>query len=306
MTDMWVPPRLSASVALLLAANGVQAEGEVTLHTPRGFGYFIGDSFAHEAIIELDPAASLDPASLPRPGPLTYWLELTDSTLEDLGADAMARRYRLRLRYQTFYAPLEPRMLATPGLSLAVLDGDRRSSVQVPAWSFLMSPLREIVSTRAGASLALRPDVTRGAHDLTMAHRVAAASAVVASAALLALAWVRGWGFGRRHRPFAAAAREVARRLAATQGPEGYLASLLVLHRAFDVAAGRRLLADDVASFLDSRPGLRGIARETSEFFEASRQAFFGAGAEPASAVLSRRDLAAFARRLAKLERAGA
>lgn len=303
-------PRLVAAALLPLLARGGQdavSAAEVTLRAPRAFGYFIGDTFTHEATITLDPGTTLDPASLPRPGPVTYWLEILQVDLDDLGSDSDARRYRLHLRYQTFYAPLEPRMLSTPELSLKVVGGDWTSSLAVPAWPFLMSPLREIISTRAGASLALQPDATFGPHDLTLEQRVTAVAAGVASFALVALAWVRRWGpFRERHRPFGTAAREVASRLAATEGSEGYLAALLTLHRAFDLAAGRRLLADDLASFLESRPGFRGIAQDTARFFEASRQAFFGVGTESAGAVLTRADLASLAKRLAKLERAGA
>jgi mxaA protein len=310
MTAMPACLRSVVAVSLLLMPSVAPAADKVNrveLLTPRAFGYFIGDAFTHEATITLDPGASLDRASLPRPGPLTYWLELTAVDLDDLGSAQSGRRYRLLLRYQTFYAPLEPKVLSTPELPLVALEADQRSSIVIPAWSFLMSPLREIISSRAGASLALHPDAVPRTHMLGVEQGLAAVSAAMAIAALGGLAWLRGSGFFRkRHRPFGAAARRVTRCLATSRKAETYLAALLALHRAFDAAAGHRLLADDLPSFLELRPGFRSVAGETAGFFTASRHAFFGGGAEQANALLPASDLVSLARRLAALERAGA
>lgn len=302
--------RSIALVLLLLALQGpheARGAGRVELLAPRPFGYLIGDIFTHEVMITLDPGATLETASLPRPGPRTYWLDLVAVDVRDLGASPEARRYQLRLRYQSFYAPLEPKMLATPPLDLAVLAPDGRGSLEVPAWSFLMSPLREIVSTRAGASMALQPDVAPRPHDLALERGLVSASAGLALIVLAALAWLRGWrGFRKRHRPFELAARNIAKCLAAPPKLENYLDALLALHRAFDAAAGRRLLADDLRGFIDSRPGFRSLADEMARFFAASRQAFFGTGTDGATRLLPATELDRLARRLARLERAGA
>jgi mxaA protein len=303
--------RRSLAIALCLAGlvsfETADAANTVDFHAPRAFGYFIGDLFTHEVTVHLDPGISLDRASLPRRGPLTYWLDLVSVDLEETGTIAAGKSYRLYLLYQTFYAPLEPKSLTTPVYSLSARSPEETIHLEIPAWPFLMSPLREIIPSKAGASMDLQPDVDPRPHQLMTEQRLILVSLALATSALLALAWRRGWGFfGKRQRPFGSAARKIKRYSDDPANVEAYLSALLTLHRAFDAAAGRRLLADDLALFLNLRPGFRAAATEIARFFAASRQAFFGAGTESARSLLPICDLGSLARRLAQLERAGA
>jgi mxaA protein len=299
----------SAALAIFIAFAGTAEAGtgnRVELISPRPFGYLIGDVFDHEAIITLEPGAVTDKATLPRPGPLSYWLDLVASDLDDLGIANEGHIYRLRLKYQTFYAPLEPKSLATPELTLGVLSNGSRSEIKVPAWQFLMSPLREIIAGRAGAAMALQPDVRPRFYPLALEWKLLLIAGAVAVFSLTGLAWLRGWGpFCRNYQPFIYAARKVAQSLAASSS-DGYRQALLALHRGFDAAAGKRLLADDIETFVARRPGFRSLSGEIARFFAASRQLFFGAREEQAKAVLPASDLEELARRLASLERSGA
>jgi mxaA protein len=305
MTSLLRPVAIACSLAISASLQGAAAADRVELLAPRAFGYLIGDTFTHQVRITLDPTSSLETASLPRPGPLTYWLDLVAVDLEDLGVSREAHDYRLLLRYQAFYAPLEPKQLATPALTLVVRNEVRQSELDVPAWPFLMSPLREIVARRGSSAMALQPDVVAGPHRLVLDQQLAVLSACAAIAAVIGLGWLRGWGPARRHQPFILAARKVARCLRASRA-EAYREALLVLHRAFDAAAGQRLLADDLESFLARRPGFLALADEIAGFFAASRQTFFGAGEARAQAMFSASALEALTRRLAGLERSGA
>ncbi|MBS7538863.1 nonribosomal peptide synthetase MxaA [Ancylobacter lacus] len=296
------------------AGGGVRA---VDLYAPRAFGYVLGDAFSHQVEIALDPAFTLDAAALPRPRAVTYWLELREVRLEDLGRHDGARRYRLHLGYQTFYAPLEPKRLEVPAVMLAATDGTRRVEARVPAWSFLMSPLREVSGAAPGEALRLRPDA--GARPVPTGGALAqlAAAGGAGLLALAALAFQMGWWPFRpgASRPFAAAARRVRRRLDASAGEmdssstsphsSSYAAALLELHRAFDASAGRRLLADDLDGFLAARPGLAAAAPEIRRLFAASRLAFFGENIDIAKTCLPAAELGGLARRLARLERRG-
>ena len=84
---------------------------------------------------------------------------------------------------------------------------------------------------------------------------------------------------------------------------EGYRLFQDRLHRAVDDSAGRRVLADDLPTFLDHRPQFKPLAPELSLFFESSRDAFFGA--DPAAALkrFPARTLVAFGNGLAAAER---
>ncbi len=204
--------QLRAALGLWLAticAAATQAQVRaVDLYAPRAFGYAIGDIVAHRVEIELDGAYRLDPASLPQPHALNYWLELKDVRVEDHGPDGGARRYTINLVYQTFYAPLEPKRLDIPALALSAVSGEHRAAVTVPAWSFLMSPLREIVATGPGQTMALRPDIPPRPIPTARTLHALIATAAVAALALAALVWQMGWWpFNRLAQPAVRASR---------------------------------------------------------------------------------------------------
>ncbi|MGQ9369564.1 hypothetical protein [Azospirillum sp. ST 5-10] len=300
-------------MALLVGAwagggrDAAAAVRSVELAAPRPFGFFIGDVIRHEVTIAADPGFRVAPASLPQPGPVTYWLDLRAVELEPPDARGGVQRQRVRLEYQTFYAPLEPRALEVPSFTLTLHDGARRTDAVVPAWTFLMSPLREIRPQGDGGP-HLRPDVPARPVDLA-AWSLAAAGSGTALPALLALvAWHRGWWpfRGRTRRPFVRALRLARLDLQMDGDAAAYRGALLAFHRAFDATAGRRVLADDVPAFLDAAPAFRPLRRDIERFFAASRHAFFATDTDAAVDLLPPRALLAFGRRLTAAEREAA
>ncbi|MCZ7153695.1 hypothetical protein, partial [Salmonella enterica] len=76
MSAMRLPP-LALVLALAPLPAAAQLRG-VELRTPRAFGYFQGDLVQVQAEIRTDPGFTLQRPSLPKPGPVTYWLDLRD------------------------------------------------------------------------------------------------------------------------------------------------------------------------------------------------------------------------------------
>lgn len=298
---------LVLTAAMLTSCPALAQLRSVDLYAPRPFGHVIGDTLALSAEIALDAPYVLDPASLPQPRPLDYWLDLRDVRLNDHGIEDGVRRYTLDLVYQTFYAPLEPRRLAIPGVALSAVDGERRVAVNVPAWSFLMSPLREIISATPGQAMALRPDIAPQPISTASTMRRLIMALGLALVAFLALAWQKGWGpFGRRlSRPFARAARAIASPLTATPDMPSYRGALLALHRAFDATAGKGVFAEDLPAFFEAHPAFRAAEAEVRRLFSASRRAFFGDDPQGAQRELPSSELIAIARRLSAVERGG-
>ncbi|MFD1702447.1 hypothetical protein ACFSCV_05445 [Methylopila henanensis] len=299
--------RRIAAVVLLLAASGLPAQAQVRggeTYGPRPFGVLIGDVFTLRTVLVADAPFKLDPASLPKTGALTYALDLRRIDVAESAGPNGATRYDVTAQYQTFYSALETREETVPPLNLAFVDGKGgRREAKAGGWAYLTSPLRPIATTSGETQYALRPDATPRVPSLREAEIGFAYAAAATLAALALLAWSRAWPpFHRRpSRPFAAAARSVARR--APAGEAGWRDSLLALHRAFDVAAGKRLLGDDVAAFLGARPSFKRHEAAIRAFFDASRRAFFG-GASPAASGLSADALTKLARDLASAERA--
>ncbi|WP_082317204.1 nonribosomal peptide synthetase MxaA [Methylobacterium sp. ARG-1] len=290
-----------ACCALLLQAGAAMAQvRSVEVRVPRAFGYFLGDLVRVQADIAVDPGFSLQRASLPAPGPLTYWLDLRAITVEEnLG------RVRLHLTYQTFYAALDARQIAIPGFSVslesAAAGGTTSAKAEIPGWSLGVSPLREVQPEKHDDPAEyLRPDGRVPRLDPVPDLRAALVSFVAAVLALAALGYDRGW-FARPGRPFARAARAL-RRLGG-EGEARYREALRLIHRGLDETDGRRVLADDLSAFLDRHPAFRREGPALARFFDASRRAFFGRETEAARASLPWSEVEAGLRRLAAAER---
>ncbi|HEX2842548.1 nonribosomal peptide synthetase MxaA [Hyphomicrobium sp.] len=291
----------------LLVLAGNAAAGVRAVHTiePRAFGYFLGDTLERIVEIETGPDDEIVPASLPRTGPSNYWLELRSiehtSTHQGDG-----RLHRLKLVYQTFYAPIDPRKLAIPTTEITVRGPAGSETAAIPPFTFLMSPLREIFPEKSGetSETFLRPDVPPE-FSRSGLLRTAALTALGFSALFLALlardlAW---WPFHRRPaRPFSRAVREIGQSLAKGSA-EGYKTALLALHRAFDTAAGQRLLAADVDIFLAKHPEHDEAREQVTRFFSASRTVFFGDAQRDGEINMPPSELKELAASLARQER---
>lgn len=276
----------------------------VDLYAPRAFGYVIGDVIEHEVRIALTPPFTLEPASLPRPRPLNYWLNLQRVRLDDHGISDGSHRYTLHLAYQTFYAPLEPKRLIVPALTLTASNERQRAAIAVPEWAFITSPLREVLATGPEQAMRLQPDIEPRTISTWRMALMLAVSGIVALLALAALAWQLGWWpfRARRCRPFAQAARSVGK-LASSSTNGAYRAALVTLHRAFDTTAGRGVFTEDLPTFLAAHPAFRSGEAEVQRLFAASRQIFFGNDVEGAVSTLPPEQLVAIARHLRSIER---
>ena len=298
------------SVAAALVALGLAlpapASAQIldrSMSAPRPFGVLLGDVFTLRTRVDVAEPLKLDMSALPKPGPVTYWLDLRTVSATEAPGPAGATRYEIEAEYQTFYSAIEAIEQTVPPIKLVVTDGQgKRVEANGASWTFITSPLRPIVATAGGGSAyGLRPDAVPRRPSLRSAEIEVAATTGVSLLALAWLAFMRAWPpFHRRpSRPFAAAARTVARQ--ANGGEEGWLSAALALHRAFDVAAGKRLLGEDVSAFLAERPAFRRLDESIARFFEASRQAFFGKGA--AAAGMPAAELMTLSRSLAAAER---
>lgn len=309
-------PRQTLPLAMLLAMASAPAAPTLAqtpplaarLTTPRPFGYFLGDVIGYEVEIAVDPRFTLEPASTPKAGPRASWLDLRGVVVEE-DADAGRRRYRLTVEHQTFYAPLEPKRMEIPGFSVFLSDGANRIRADIPAWSFIASPLREIIPSKDESGGLLRPDMQPAPLPMAAGRRALAASGVTALLALLALACNRAWPpfHARRGRPFASALRRIARAARTPADEAGREAAwrdaALALHRAFDAAAGRRLFAGDADLFFRLLPACLPLEPGVRRFFAASRQAFFAGETAAAMAAMPLDDLVRLAGGLSAAER---
>ena len=135
--------------------------------------------------------------------------------------------------------------------------------------------------------------------------RLLIVSTAAALLAFAALAYDRAWPpfHARPTRPFAQAARRMAKAARAPADEATYIDALLILHRAFDASAGRRVLADDVSLFLRTKPASEHLKPDVERFFAASRRAFFSARISEAMELMPLADVARLSVSLRTAER---
>ena len=303
--------RLIAFLVLLLAIPNLAAAQvrSVEVRSPRAFGYFVGDIVKSQIDIVVDEGFSIQPASLPKPGPAAYWLDLRQIDLSE-SHEGDAKRIRLNLTYQSFYAALDARALEVPGFPLTVASdregGTTTAKADVPTWTINVSPLREVQPPkREDPTEYMRPDGRVAALDPAPSRNAALAFAGLALLALAGLAWDHAWGpFAARHgRPFSAAVKQLGRLARRPDSNEAYREALLALHRGLDATDGRRVLADDLGGFLERHPAFGAEQGGLAKFFSASRLAFFGRETGAARSAWPLAEAQEIARRLAAAER---
>jgi mxaA protein len=298
---------LAALLVLCMADAALAHVRNVRAVDPRAFGYFVGDVIERTFEIDTDRGDTLMEASLPHPGPLTYWLELK-SVAATQGTTAEGTRHTVKIAYQIFYVPIDPRKLEIPPTSISFKSGDGTYNVSLPPFTFLVSPIREIFPEKSGETVEtfMKPDASARFLPVRAPQLAMFVSGLISLLALTALAHqLAWWPFHRRQtRPFTRAAREIASLIGEGRTTDSYRQALLELHRAFDASAGRRLLAADVDAFFGRHPEHAGSEKNVARFFEASRSAFFSNDDAAGEGQLSPGSLVDLAGRLAREERA--
>lgn len=295
-----------AGFCFLLIASPAMAEvASVEIQKPRLFGYYIGDVISDDVIVTLEPGFALKAASLPAPGPLNYWLILKSLTSHEEATQNGKRRYWLRLTYQSFYDPLEPRWLKIPAFRLTFDNAEISTTAEVPEWSFLSSPIREVSPKESKDNTFIQPDVIPGQEDLGPRWRWFCGTGVAALISYLVLAYGRAWvPFRLRpERPFTKTARLLKRLTQKDAGEDTYRQALMLLHLAFNKTDRRAVLADDLPAFLSLHPRFRVAEADISKFLAASRRTFFGHDCIGAMRDFSMSAVVSLSQRLSAAER---
>uniref|UniRef100_UPI0033414AB5 hypothetical protein n=1 Tax=Castellaniella defragrans TaxID=75697 RepID=UPI0033414AB5 len=270
---------------------------DVERNLPRSVGWHLGDVLDITVTVPVETGYQLDSSSLPRTGPLNYWLELRTINAQKQ-QDGALDRYRFTLQYQTFYAPLQARQRQIPGFTLRFVKEADSIQTDIPPWTFTMSPLREISHQ---ASMELQPDA-EPAPLAPDTHRIWITAALSLLFAMLLARHYAVPPFRRpRARPFTLAYRQLRRHL---KRGGTYEQALILMHRAFDTAAGRCLMAGDIPAFVTAWPAISSLQSGIERFFAASQHQFFTcAASRPQDSGTAQAELLALAQALAICER---
>ncbi|MFD1333812.1 hypothetical protein ACFQ4O_17545, partial [Methylopila musalis] len=185
---------LVLALAVAAAAPVAAQVRDVRTTGPKPFGVLLGDVFTLKTSFVADAPYTLDPASLPKTGALTYSLDLRRLDVSQSAAPGGGVRYEIAAEYQTFYSALETRTETVPPMALSVVDGKGgRRELKAGGWSYITSPLRPIVATSGETQYDLRPDAAPQRISLRPAQTAVLWSAAAALLALALLAWSRAW-----------------------------------------------------------------------------------------------------------------
>ncbi|MDI1277696.1 nonribosomal peptide synthetase MxaA [Methylobacter sp.] len=239
------------------------------VETPRSFGYVNGDEIPQRIVIETRSGISLQPGSLPAKGQINRWLNLNQVTVKQTG-----QRYQIDLRYQVFYAPLEVKSLTLPGFTVQLSQGEKTVGKNIPAWTFTLSPLRELVVRQTEQGEYMRPDSTPPLLAKTQALYGLAASLSVAVLIAAYLAYLYGcFPCMPRRTLFKRTLRKLAG-LSKTDMEQ----ALTIVHRALNNLNGQPLFANRLGEFYRRNPQYLQINAQLLWFFTYSNRYFFSDG----------------------------
>lgn len=262
---------------LLLCSIGV--DGSVPVQQPaRSFGYFIGDVVEQPVHLQVE-GKKIELAEIPPNQRVGQWLERLSSTLVSTDRD----QHWLVLRYQIINAPSELIAVSLPALNLTVNDAE---PLVVDAWPITISPLLPAVMSDSDMLSAMRPDRQPVAADWRTASRQFKFTVIALVATIVS--WL-GWWLWRRHTdalrlPFARALHEM-RSLGLKQLDENPHA-WLVLHHAFNAAAGRTINSGTIAELIKQQPWLKSMQTRIESFYAASVVRFFEQATQPQAFAL--------------------
>ncbi len=263
-------------IALILIFSLLGCSGSIdepvsyfNVETPRPFGYLNGDEIPQRIIIETRSGITLQTGSLPAKGQINRWLNLNQVTVKQSG-----QRYQIDLLYQVFYAPLEVKALTLPGFTVQLSQGEKTVGKSIPAWTFTLSPLRELVVRQTEQGEYMRPDSPPSllANDRALYGLAASLSVAALIAAYLGYLYACFPGLSRRT-VFKLALRKLAG-LSKTDMEQ----ALTIVHQALNNLNGQPLFADRLSDFYRCNPQYRPISAQLAWFFNYSNRYFFSGG----------------------------
>ena len=264
-------------VCLMISmGSSFAAEIEIVAHNPRPFGYVVGDTVTRDLSISVKSGYVLDEKSLPKPGRLGAWLELRSIDMREMSVES-GRQYSLKLIYQLPNSPTDVKMVELPAHKFSFIGPGNSIDATSSEWPITLAPITpEEVLARDGLE-ALRPDMRPTGVD-TKPVRWRLMGYGLALAVILLYWAYRYFGIpylAKTRRPFTRAYRDLNR---LSQQDPNFSRAVERIHRALNETAGRSLFIENVDQFLANRGADDSLKTLTQQFFELSRNEFFGAG----------------------------
>ena len=290
--------RKCATVLLLIGlvfgtAQAQTALRSLQIHNPRTFGYHLGDVIEREVVLKLNDPYRLDSTTLPPPGRLDGWFELSWRLREDTLEQGM--QYRLQLSYQIINLQQPRQTLTIPTLVLSVRTASQTLGFSVPSLALDVTALSSMQADNSPAQAALPPS------PLATAAYIWRGGLALGVGVLATVWWLylQGWlpGLKKRAGPFANAYRCLRREC---RTPDQ---AWRVMHRAFDQTANRAVFSSELNQLFREQAWLEPQRESIEQFFADSQTYFFDHHTLPASRQVAVARLTMLCKACRKLER---
>jgi mxaA protein len=267
-------------LALLLWSSLSAAQNSLVFSEfGRSFGITVGDKLSHHYVMKCHADAGLIESSLPVVGELSYWLNLVDVKAEHIG-DEDHCLYSLKLTYQTFYAPLDVRALQTPAFTVEFQDALSTTSLEIPAWTFTMSPIKQIQPGGVGAEQIatqfMQDSIAPSRQSTVRDRQWLALSLAVLFLSLTVFGWLSGWVSFGQGTPFIKAKKRIQGLLSSSTHQQVDLQQcLMFVHQAFNERAGYTVFSSKLDLFFEELAQFSSLRQEVEAFYHLSQTVFF-------------------------------
>jgi mxaA protein len=241
----------------------------------RDFGVLVGDQINHHYIIEVPEKFSLSPASLPAKGDLNYWLKIVGINYQELAVIDNHKRYQIDIIFQTFYAPLDVRVLYTPAIDISFHKADDEINLILPKWPFSMSPLKESSAAGGQARAFMKPDlVVKAIETQALKMQIGGLTVVVF---ILFIVWLvlTGRLFNAARSPFQQAERQI-KPLQKKGDVNNIKHAINLVHKAFNKQAGYVVFSHQIDGFLAIFPEFNNNKKQIISFYALSTEVLYG------------------------------
>ncbi len=268
--------RLLLFLAALLISVCSVAENkspiQIELARQRNFGYSLGDEIVTTALINTGFGYQLEPASIPKPGPVNNWLTLTKTKLEQ-GSNGYD--YQLQLYYQAFKSVKQSTQLTIPAVELRFVNYLKSTSKSIPSWYFIYNPL--ILGTTPDNQVSIQGPIKPVYLNTTSHYPVIFWLIMFATLLSLYLVWIYDKlpFFRCSGGPFGRACHTMSQLSKTTDSETNNREALSCFHKAMNECAGKTVFSKNLAEFFQHHPQFSGAKPETEKLFNYSRQLFF-------------------------------
>lgn len=257
------------------AQEGITEAKIIQQSLGRDFGVLVGDTIEHHYIIDVPADFSLSPASLPARDNLNYWLKIVSVTYHEIAIENKRKHYQLDIVFQTFYAPLDVRVLLTPEINVSFYHGDTELRLSVPAWPFTMSPLKESSAAGDNPRAFMKPDLQVISIDNQKLKLQAYGLGLAIF--IMTLLWLvlSGRLFNSVQSPFQQAARQI-KTLQRQRDRLKVEQAIDVVHKAFNSQAKYAVFSHQIESFIDDYPEFSSNKQKMEKFYKLSIDVLYG------------------------------